>query len=339
MDTLPLQNTGKMPTEQDMASALVPLLDDPQQILKLLALQPAQNDQRNLSQVSLMFARTLGIQGDDERIAISDLDGTFPIQAAARDAAYGVALLASADAIAFSDDDVRLIAGRDDLRGPFQDEPCVALTHPATAFLVTDTHAVTAAHAVAFRNPRSLHLAFGFGTRSVLAEDRSYYSLRKSHVVGVKQIVALVLDPQLGDIAVLELTDAVPPEVATPLRLAPAHSTKMLQEVAMISHARAQPLKAVVRHKNSPQPWRYPRVLDQDERFIYTNLDSFEGCSGSPVIDAHGRVVGVQVRGELEKDNENVPIPYPEDAAGSTATRISLIRDTMAALGKPLPLG
>lgn len=337
MDTLP-KSMGKMPNKQDLAGAVEPLLDDPDRMLKLLSMQPAQTDQRNLSQVSLMFARTLGVHGDDDRIAIGNLDGAFPIQAAARDAARGVALLASDAVITVVGNDVRLAVSQEALRGPFQDEPCIALTHPATAFLITNRHAVTAAHAVAFRDPASLSLAFGFGTRSVLAEDRSHYTLPKTHLIGVKRIIALVLNPQLGDIAVLELLDAVLPVAGTPLRLAPAQSTKMLQEVAMISHARAQPLKVVVRARDSPQPWRYPRVLDQDERFIYTNLDSFRGCSGSPVIDARGRVVGVQSGGELEDDREHVPIPHPEDAAGSTATRISLIQDTMAALGKPLPL-
>lgn len=308
-------------------------------MLQLLTSQPAKTRRGKLSEFGQMFARTLGIHGDDDRITIGSLDLDFPMHRTVREAAKGVALLVTDEALDWGDDDVGLIVDRNAARGPFAKEPCVSLTHPATAFLITTTHAVTAAHAVAFRNPRTLSLAFGLDTAAALAPDGLSYRLRHSQVVAVKQIVALILDPLLGDIAVLELDDAVSAKIAKPLPIAPARSTAMLQEVAMISHAHAQPLKAIVRPRMLAEEWRYPRILDQDERFIYTNLDSFRGCSGSPVIDTAGRVVGVQFRGESETNAEAVPEAHPEDAAGSAATRIDVIRDTMAALGKPLPLG
>ena len=306
-------------------------------MLKLLTAQPAQTNRRKLSQVGLMFARTLGVHGEDDRIEISKLEAGFSTHDVAREAAHGVALLTSDSAIALSENDARLITNPTTPRGLFPNEPCISLTYPATAFLVTERHAVTAAHAVAFRDPRLLNLVFGFDSASTLAPDDLSYTLPRAQVVGVKQIVALVYDSQLGDIAVLELDDTVPIGVGRPLPLAPARSTTLLQEVAMISHARAQPQKAIVRKKDDPQPWRFPRVIDQDERFIYTNLDSFRGCSGSPVLDTQGRVVGVQFRGESETDSEAVATVLPEEAAGSAATRIEVIRDILEALGAPLP--
>jgi hypothetical protein len=280
-----------------------------------------------------------GTHGRDNRTPIHKLHTVFAMHVAARRTAKSVAFVASRDVLSFAGSYARLITAPETMDGQFAHERCVPETHPATAFLVAPRFAVTAGHAVCFRDPARLHLVFGFGTESTLSDDDAYYLLPRRNAVRVKQVVSLRYNTQIGDIALIELARPVLPEVATPATIAPRKSTKFLQEVAALSHARAQPLKAIVRPWPMPPqncPMNYPAILDQNRRFLGTNLDTYRGSSGSPVIDSQGRVVAVQVRGFQDQSGGH-QIPYPEMVAGSWATRIELLAEELAAIGVPLP--
>lgn len=330
---------GEAPPEEEATSAAEAAESNAN--LKLarafLAALPARAARRNLTPNAMTIVAG-GRHGPDDRTTIDKLVGTIPSHAAALTAARGLALLVSSDGVTVHGAEIRLKAAPENMGGPYSHEPCVPVTFPGTAFLVTRRHAITAGHCVAFRDPRSLNLAFGFGTKSTLAADGSYYTLPRTLLAKVDRIVALVKDPRLGDIAVLQLREPMTAPGVVPLALAPERSTKLAQEVGLLTHARAQPLKAVVRAANDPDPGRYPQILDQNDRFLYTNLDTFRGSSGSPVIDTRGRVVGVQFRGEGDADPIGNPRIFSEALAGSWATRIEVIKDALAAIGAPLPM-
>lgn len=335
---LPASASAEMPAGKTKRAAKGPAPDANLELARaFLAGLPARAARRKLTP-EVMIKIAGGRHGPDDRTTIDKLVGTIPSHAAALTAARGVGLLISSDGVTVNGAEVRLKAAPEDMSGPYSHEPCVPVTFPGTAFLVTRRHAITAAHCVAFRDPRSLNLAFGFGTKSALAADGSYYTLPRTLLAKVDHIVALVKDPRLGDLAVLYLREPMVGPGVVPLALAPERSTKLAQEVGLLTHARAQPLKAVVRAANDPDPGRYPQILDQNDRFLYTNLDTFRGSSGSPVIDTRGRVVGVQFRGEGDADPIGNPRIFSEALAGSWATRIEVIKDALAAIGAPLPM-
>ncbi|GMV31473.1 MAG: hypothetical protein AMXMBFR59_35980 [Rhodanobacteraceae bacterium] len=277
-----------------------------------------------------------GRHGLDNRLPVSRLDPTVPMHLAARRASFGVAFLTSADVLSFSGNEARLVAAAETMDGAYKNELRVPTAHPATAFLVSPQHAVTAGHAVCFRDPAAMHLVFGFTASTRLTNGGTHYVLDREHVVRVKRLIALRYDERLGDIALMELERHVPHHIGSPLPLAPAKSTKLLQEVAALSHARAQPMKAIIRSVPPRDAcFTYPLLLDETRRYIGTNLDTYRGSSGSPVIDALGRVIGVQVRGLTEQTGGH-EVPYSDLIAGSWATRIELLRDALAGIGVPL---
>lgn len=284
-----------------------------------------------------------GMHGVDNRMAIDKLDPLLPIHAVARRAANGVAFVSVDDALSINGNEAWLATAKETMNGQFKDELCVATSRPMTAFLVAPKYAVTAGHAVCSSDPTKVRLVFGFRAPFKFSTGKKHYRLPVENVVRVRRVIALQYDERLGDIALLELAKRLPKAIGTPLRLAPAGSTKFLHEVAALSHARGQPLKAVIRlprragaKQGEDRCFAYPLVLDQNERMIGTNLDTYRGSSGSPIIDAFGRVVGVQVRGLLDHHDGQV-ISHPEMFPGSWATRIETIADALAGIGAPLP--
>jgi hypothetical protein len=290
---------------------------------------------RSVSLFAYLALEFLGIHGDDNRLFLDQLVPGLPMHEAARATASSVALVTSDDHITFVGEKARLATTKEDMGGKHANLPRVSGT--ATAFLVTSRHIVTAGHVVAACNFSDLCFAFGYRSTTPLSDDGTYYELDRTHIIRPKQLLSLVNDSRLGDAAVLELYEPVPTSIARPVRLAPRDSVRSMHEVAMPTHARGQPLSIVARKPADDHVWSYPSILDHDDRYLYTNLDTFQGSSGSPVIDARGRVVGLQAQGTQDQSDNGQPVIYSEDNPGSWATRLGAIADVLAAIGAPLP--
>ena len=109
--------------------------------LAFLAGLPARAARRKLSPDTMLMIAG-GTHGEDNRTPIDQLVGTVPSHAAALMAARGVALLVSEDGVVVDGAGFRLKAAPERMGGPFAHEPCVPVTFPGTAFLVTPRHVV-----------------------------------------------------------------------------------------------------------------------------------------------------------------------------------------------------
>ena len=211
-----------------------------------------------------------------------------------------------------------------------------------TAFLVGARHLITAAH-VAGRDalPR---LAFVFGycidnfrPAGDGLPDRFFFPDENVFFSREPEPEAAVPPPRNGDdIALIELDRDT---ARTPIPLAPSAALVKDAEVAMIGHARLQPVTLITAACSSrPQP----RVFDFDARVIRTNIDAFQGNSGSPLLDRQGRALGMHVNALSNEsavggNNIRSNVRLDEGRAVSIAGRLTPIVAALRALGVDVP--
>lgn len=211
-----------------------------------------------------------------------------------------------------------------------------------TAFLAGPRHLVTAAH-VAGRAALS-RLAFVFDFRIDRFRpagdglpDRYFFPADTVFHARADQLLPVDPLPRNGDDIVLIELDRDTGRATLPL--APGASLAIDTEVAMIGHARQQPLTLITAACSS-RP--HPRVFDFDARVIRTNIDAFQGNSGSPLLDRQGRALGMHVNALSNEsvvgmDGARIHLRLDEGRAVSIACRLTPIVAALRALGVDVP--
>lgn len=183
-----------------------------------------------------------------------------------------------------------------------------------TAFLVSKNTIMTAGHCVdAKRACKNNVWVFDF-----VAGNKH---IKKSNVYRCKKIIAQSFDKNKteGDYAIIKLDREVSDR--KPLTLGIEQEMAVGDEVIMIGHPTMLPLKITDNAK----------VLATQPLWISTNLDIFEGNSGSPVFDrSTGSVVGIAVRathGYKKHGSCYKAIVLPDDKVADAIVKISEIED------------
>jgi hypothetical protein len=268
-----------------------------------------------------------GRSGSESRVDLPDLDQNVPMHRLLAEAAPSVACVVPDEFIKLTGAEARVVVTRNPQTGH------LAVSSEGTAFLLADKGAtcllVTAGHVVSRRNLRAMSFVFDYTTKTPVEEDEaiSFLVLQRRCVMHFEKVVYCICDG-VRDIAVLEVANPNGYH-ARPLALAPRRSARYWQEVGMLGHASGQPVGGIVRHADGED---IPKVFDFDDYRILTNLDSYQGCSGSPILDASGRVLAVECQG-IADDAE-----VEEDVPTSWATRVDVLEEILPALGIVQPL-
>lgn len=207
------------------------------------------------------------------------------------------------------------------------------------AFLVADggprnRRLITALHVVDELALERAAFIFGFSADKLRAANEflpQRYEFDKSCVFkgeslipiqgkGTRDKLAVItLDRYIDDPGLqIVVTDEVAPEM----------------EVALVGHARMQPLTLTIR-TDSTTP--YPQIQELSPTSIITNVDAFQGSSGSPLMSLQAQVLGVHVALAVRDYNPDngEPYPYPPGTKAATALRLSPFIDALKRVGLP----
>lgn len=221
--------------------------------------------------------------------------------------------------------------GKDDFLGMlcdgerFKEQITVA---SCTGFLVAPDLLVTAGHCMQDKsNCDDNKWVFDFNNQNVTVNDKgeNVFFVKSKDVYSCKEIVAQKMEspPIFLDYAVVRLERKV--EDRTPLSFRKVGKIADAEGVMVIGHPSGLPLKiadgAYVR-KNS------------EEHYFSTNTDTFQGNSGSPVINIKtGEVEGILVRGENDYDYDEekscmkVKVCEDGNCRGEDVTRITSVAE------------
>lgn len=199
-----------------------------------------------------------------------------------------------------------------------------------SAFLVTPRHLVTAAHVIGRSWVADAAFVFDF-TADCLREPEGDLPLRyefaRDSVVFGGSLVFPTVTPVTDDIAVIELNIAT---VRSGLAIAGLQKPAINDAVALVGCARFQPLTVVA---DTPTA-QAPRVFKVEDRVVHTNVDAFQGSSGSALLDENGDVLGVHVDIIFDDQNDgDVPTMVDEDIAVASAVRMAVIEKTLNSVG------
>lgn len=169
-----------------------------------------------------------------------------------------------------------------------KDEPFAEQPNPGfcSAFLIAEDIMVTAGHCVSNQAEcDEMAFVFDFNYES---DNSDILAVSSERTFSCKSIIARDLNPlNQNDYAIVKLDRKV--EGREPLQLRQEGDIAEGTEVAVIGNPRGLPTKltegAIVRDSSNPI-------------FFKTNLDSYQGNSGSAVINKDGIVEGILVRGE-----------------------------------------
>lgn len=143
----------------------------------------------------------------------------------------------------------------------------------------------------------------------------------ESSVFTCKRIIRKVLDPMLRrDFAVIELDSVVN---RRPLKLRESGQVSVGDQLAVIGYPSGLPLKIADNGE----------VRRLDKHFFVTNLDTYHGNSGSPVLNAKtGIVEGILVRGDDDfvKSPEGCQVSKTCSSTGCRGEDVSYITDVKA---------
>lgn len=211
-----------------------------------------------------------------------------------------------------------------------------------SGFLVTDTHLVTAMHVVDAGSLARAAFVFGY-TADKLREAGDGLPQRYEFDAAAIFLGAELFAPQDAnagdDLAIVRLDRGTG---RTPLAVAAFDRIEAGQEVAMAGHARMQPLTLIADTRRVPP---FPRVIRVDDRLIHSNIDAFQGNSGSALLDRNGDALGVHVdiAAEDYDDTTGLAARYADDGtAAASAVRLRIMRDRLRDIGAkirvPMPI-
>jgi hypothetical protein len=207
-----------------------------------------------------------------------------------------------------------------------------AVAGAGTAFLVTPQHFVTAAHVIDRHWVANAAFVFDFHA-ACLRQPEGSLPLRYEFAASSVALGAAILGAEAAlrgdDITVVELTQ---PTSRRGIAIATFDELELAQSVAMVGCARLQPMTVVTAiGDESPA-----RVLSFDARIVQTNIDAFQGNSGSALLDASGDVLGVHIGISADDDGTahgNAPAGEDNDVAVASAVRLRVMREVLVSVG------
>lgn len=200
-----------------------------------------------------------------------------------------------------------------------------------TAFLVTPRHVVTAAHVVDRSWIAKSAFVFDY-VPACLRHAEGNLPLRYEFAEMSVMFGVSVVDPdavaRTDDISVVELAG---PAQRCGIAVAPLHAMAPGQPVAMPGCARMEPVSVAAATGRGP-PFR---VLSFDARLVRTSVRAFPGNSGSPLLNAHGDVLGVHTGMVYDRSSRSGGVPCGADSgvAAASAIRLRRIRTTLESIG------
>lgn len=214
----------------------------------------------------------------------------------------------------------------------YDDVPRVRAGIRGTAFLVTDSHLVTALHVVDRSALSRAAFVFGYNADTLCdasADLPRRYEFEQANVFFGKDLFAADDGTASDDLAIVELDRR---SGRSPLAIAALDELVLNQEVALAGHARLQPLTLTLDIDRKPP---LPGVFRFDDRIVYSTIDAFQGNSGSALLDMRGDVLGVHVDIEAEDydDATSQAARYPDDFAAAAAVRMRVVGARLAEIG------
>lgn len=207
-----------------------------------------------------------------------------------------------------------------------------AVAGAGTAFLVTPQHFVTAAHVIDHHWVANAAFVFDFHA-ACLRQPEGNLPLRYEIAASSVAFGAAIVGPEAAlrgdDVTVVALKQ---PTSRTGIAIAKFDALDLAQSVAMVGCARLQPMTVVTALDDE----RPARVLSFDARIVQTNIDAFQGNSGSALLDASGDALGVHVGISTGDDGDVHGTPSnanDHDVAVASAVRLRVIRDVLASIG------
>lgn len=162
--------------------------------------------------------------------------------------------------------------------------PRLTLATPATAFLVSPRHVMTAAHALPEQGVPDLVYAFGYGAASVhaaSADAPARVVFPAEAIFGLRSVAWRILSVLEGDAALIELDREVPAALAQPLVIA-SREPVLGEAIALLGF----PEGGALAHAEG-------QMLGYDETWLDHDVEAGPGWSGAPVLDARGEVLAV----------------------------------------------
>lgn len=204
-----------------------------------------------------------------------------------------------------------------------------------TAFLVSAQHVVTAAHVVDRRAQGRAAFIFDYRHNVSLREagdglPRRYEFPRENvFCVDTENWKSAATQAPVSDDLILFQLDR--PSGRTPITIAPLDALEKFQEVALAGYARQQPLTLITAACSGAPT---PRVLEFDSRLIRTNVDTFQGNSGSPLLNRNGQALGVHINAHSgDIDASGNALRVDEDIPVAVAIRLRIIADQLQQVG------
>lgn len=199
-----------------------------------------------------------------------------------------------------------------------------------TSFLVTPGHVAMAAHSISADWVEQAAFVFDFHPDCLRQPEGDLplrYEFARDAVSFGDAIVNLSASPRSDDIVIVRLKQATHRKaltIANPAALAEG------VPVALVGCARMQPITVVTASADAPAP----RVFVFNEHIVQTNIDAFQGSSGSALLDADGEVLGVHMK--ILVDDLGVgqlPTLVDEDIVVASAVRMHTIAETLQQIG------
>jgi len=195
----------------------------------------------------------------------------------------------------------------------FENQPLAAM---CTGFLVHPKIIVTAGHCyTTFAKDMCKHANWIFDYKVFQGESTNKMVVYKENIYRCKKVHKEITDARTGvDYAIIELERGVFDR--GPVKLNLGATPRKGARLVIMGHPMGLPLKVA---SNA-------RVLSNSDVFFSTNLDSFQGNSGSPVFNLRsGKVEGILVRGKADtyKNNSCYKINYCDEDGRSCEKKSS----------------